>query len=85
MATRPQPSPPGAGSEAAITAPCPKWPAWLDAMRDDPARAVVIEALLSLVEAGEAFWTVLESGDVRVDCVSGIVLHLGERGLARIR
>jgi len=54
-------------------------------MRDDPARAVVIEALLSLVEAGEAFWTVLESGDVRVDCASGIVLHLGERGLARIR
>lgn len=54
-------------------------------MRDDPARAVVIEALLALVEAGEAFWTVLESGDVRVDCASGIVLHLGERGLTRIR
>lgn len=60
-------------------------PGWLTAPNHDPARAVVVYALRALVASGEAAWTILESGDIQVTCVSGAVLQLRESGVTRIQ
>jgi hypothetical protein len=59
-------------------------PTWLTTPSSDPARAFVVDVLRALVDSGEAFWTILESGDVRVTFPSGVVLQLGEDGITRI-
>jgi hypothetical protein len=59
-------------------------PTWLTKSSNDPARALVVDVLRALVDSGEAGWTLLESGDVRITCLSGMVLHLGEDGVTRI-
>jgi hypothetical protein len=85
LATRLLPAQSKAEHKTAITVPHFRRPAWFDATaEEDPARAVVMETLFALVEKGEAVWTVLESGNVRLDCISGVVLHLGEHGLTRL-
>jgi hypothetical protein len=60
-------------------------PAWLDTPGEDAARAFVVDAVRALVDARLATWTVLEGGDVRVTCSSGVVFQLTEDGIIRIR
>jgi hypothetical protein len=60
-------------------------PAWLHESGDDPARAIVMAMLRALADSGHALWTTLESGDVRLSCASGVVYHLTESGVTRIR
>jgi hypothetical protein len=80
------PEPDEPRQETALTTP-EVWrhPNWLETPNGDPARAFVLGALHALVENGTATWTTLEGGDVRLICPSGIVLHLGQNGVTRIR
>jgi hypothetical protein len=80
----PQPDERG-GSIATVALETWRPPTWLDVPGDDPARAFVVGAVRALVDAGQATWAVLEGGDVRVTCSSGVVLHLTEDGVIRIR
>jgi hypothetical protein len=60
-------------------------PAWLHEPGDDPARTIVMAMLRALANNGHALWTILESGDVRLSCVSDAVYHLTEYGVTRLR
>jgi hypothetical protein len=74
-------------SETATSTALGAWepPAWLTTPSNDPARALVVDVLRALAENGEVEWTILESGDVCVTHSSGLVLHLRENGITRIR
>jgi hypothetical protein len=80
------PEPDEPSEETAVTiSEAWRHPSWLDAPNGDSAREFVLGVLHALVRNGTATWTALESGDVRLTCSSGVVLHLGENGVTRIR
>ena len=85
--TRPSlPQPEGRGAPSTVGA-LESWrpPACLDTPGEDAARAFVVDSVRALVDAGLATWVVLEGGDVRVTCSSGVVLQLTEDGIIRTR
>jgi hypothetical protein len=53
--------------------------------RSDPNRALVMRMVRSLAESGVAEWTVLDSGDIRLNLASGEILNRGQDCVTRIR